>query len=298
MYTLRRSGITLQFEGAKGARLTQAGDLQIHLENGILILDRPAAYQMTAAGRKTIHAAYIIASDGAIKFSIGRYDHTLPLVIDPALSYATYLDKLSLNVAAVAVDGAGSTYVTGITFSSSYPITPGILQSTCMTCSSNGPTVFVTKLNPAGTAQVYSTYLGGSAYNQPFGLAVDGTGNAVVVGRTQSTDFPVKSPIGVGTAGNGTQFGFVSSLTPDGSALNYSSLLGGGSQPYQSSTTIVNAVAFDANGNAYISGTTDSPEFSDYAGRTEFWNSAVSCVNCLCFKVCAGGLARLQCADR
>ncbi len=132
------SRIALQFEGAKGAHLTQAGDLQIHLENGILILDRPVGYQMTAAGRKPVHAAYVIASDGAIKFRIGRYDHTLPLVIDPALSYATYLDKQSLNVAAIAVDGAGSTYVTGITFSSSYPITSGAFQSTCKTCSSMG----------------------------------------------------------------------------------------------------------------------------------------------------------------
>jgi len=57
----------------------------------------------------------------------------------------------------------------------------------------------VTKLNPASTAQVYSTYLGGSAYNQPLGLAVDGNGNAAVVGRTQATDFPVKGPIGSGT---------------------------------------------------------------------------------------------------
>ncbi len=259
------SSIAFRFEGAKEVSLTKAGDLQIGLNNGILVLDRPIAYQVTAAGRQQIDATYTIARNGVIKFKVGKYDRTLPLVIDPALSYATYLDTLSLNVSAIAVDSAGSTYVTGITFSSSYPVTPGAFQTTCHGCPS-GPTVFVTKLNSAGTAQVYSTYLGGSAYNQPFGLAVDGNGNAVVVGYTQSTDFPVKNPVGSGTVGTGTEFGFVSSLTPDGSALNYSSLLGGGSQAYQSSVSIVNAVAIDGTGNAYISGTTDSPVFPTTPG--------------------------------
>jgi hypothetical protein len=254
------SRIAFQFDGVRKASLSKGGDLQLHLDEGVLVLDKPVAYQMTSIGRTMVDAAYMIGRNGAIQFRIGRYDHKLPLVIDPALSYATYLDTLSLGVTAVAVDGAGSTYIAGYTFSSSYPATPSAFQSVCTACP-NGPTVFVTKLNSTGTAEIYSTFIGGSSYNQPFGMAVDANGNAVVVGYTQSTDFPVKNPIGSGTVGTGTQFGFISSLSPDGSTLNYSSLLGGGSQAFQSSTTIANAVAIDANGNAYVAGTTDSPVF-------------------------------------
>jgi hypothetical protein len=259
------SRIAFEFKGVKEFSLSNEGDLQLHLDDGVLVLDRPVAYQMTSTGRNAVDAAYKIGFNGTIQFRIGKYDHTLPLVIDPALSYATYLDKLSLGVSAIATDGTGSTYIAGYTFSSSYPATAGAFQSACKACPT-GPTVFVTKLNATGTAEIYSTFIGGSSYNQPFGMAVDANGNAVVVGYTQSTDFPVKNPIGSGTVGTGTQFGFISSLSPDGSTLNYSSLLGGGSQAFQSSTTIANAVAIDANGNAYVTGTTDSPVFPTTPG--------------------------------
>jgi Abnormal spindle-like microcephaly-assoc'd, ASPM-SPD-2-Hydin/Beta-propeller repeat len=264
------SAIRFRLEGAEGVDLSSSGDLQIHLHEGTLILDKPMAYQLTPSGRKPVSAAFAIAKNGEIKFQVGAYDRKRPLIIDPALSYATYLDKLSVYVGAIATDASGATYITGITFSSSYPVTSGAFQTACVACASNQPAVFVTKLDATGTSQVYSTFLGGSAYSQSFGLAVDGNGNAVVVGYTQSTDFPVKNPVGSGTVATGTQFGFISSLTADGSALNYSSLLGGGNQPYQSSTTIANAVAVDAAGNAYISGTTDSPVFPVTTGALNF----------------------------
>jgi hypothetical protein len=259
------SRIAFEFDGVRKTSLSKEGDLQLHLDEGVLVLDKPVAYQMTSTGRTVVDAAYMIGRNGAIQFKIGKYDHTLPLVIDPALSYATYLDTLSLGVTAIAVDRTGSTYIAGYTSSSSYPVTSGAFQSVCTACP-NVLSVFVTKLNPAGTAEIYSTLIGGSAYSQPFGMAIDANGNAVVVGYTQSTDFPIKNPIGSGTVGTGTQFGFISSLSPDGSTLNYSSLLGGGSQAFQSSTTIANAVAIDANGNAYVTGTTDSPVFPTTPG--------------------------------
>jgi hypothetical protein len=141
------SRIAFEFEGVRKASLSKDGDLQLHLDEGVLVLDKPVAYQMTSTGRTVVDAAYMIGRSGAIQFKIGRYDPTLPLVIDPALSYATYLDKLSLGVTAIAVDGTGSTYIAGYTFSSSYPATSGVFQSVCTACP-NGPTVFVTKLNP------------------------------------------------------------------------------------------------------------------------------------------------------
>ena len=251
------TAIRFRLEGTDGVELLPSGDLQIHLHEGTLVLNKPVAYQLAPGGHEQVSAAFTIAKNGEIKFQVGAYDHTRPLIIDPALSYATYLDTMSLYVGAIAVDSTGATYITGMTFSSSYPVTSGAFQTTCAACASNQSAVFVTKLDATGTSQVYSTFLGGSAYSQSFGLAVDANGNAVVVGLTQASDFPVKNPVGSGTVGNGTQLGFISSLTADGGALNYSSLLGGGS----GLPTLVNAITIDGNGNSYISGTTSSPAF-------------------------------------
>jgi hypothetical protein len=190
--------------------------------------------------------------------SVNKYDAKRPLIIDPALTFATYLDTGSDYVYGVATDASGDTYVTGLTFSSTFPTTSGALQTT----SSNQAMVYVTKLNPEGTAQIYSTLLGGSSYNQPFGIAVDGNGNAVVTGYTWSTDFPVKNPVATVSHNVGDSYGFIASLTSDGNALNYSSILGGG-------YTVSNAVAIDIAGNAYITGITDSPLFPVTAGALQ-----------------------------
>src|SRR5207244_10403011 len=86
----------------------------------------------------------------------------------------------------IAVDAAGNAYVTGDTNSADFPTTAGAFQTT----SSGGTDAFVTKLNPAGSALVYSTFLGGSSFDQGSGIAVDASGDAYVTGRTFSTDFP------------------------------------------------------------------------------------------------------------
>jgi hypothetical protein len=97
--------------------------------------------------------------------------------------------------------------------------------------------------------------------DRSFGIVVDGNGNAIVVGETQSLDFPVKNAIPVGYTGYGNEMGFVTSLSSDGSSLNYSSLLGGARTNSGGSMTYASAVAVDAIGNAYVTGRTDSPAF-------------------------------------
>ena len=180
-------------------------------------------------------------------------------MIDPALDFATYLDQLSDTVYAVATDDASNTYIAGITFNTTYPVTAGAFQTQCAPCANQKPAVFVTKLNATGTAQVYSTFLGGSGYNQPSGIAVDGNGNAIVTGGTQSSDFPVKNPVSSVTSNNGDSHAFVSSLKADGSALNYSSVMGGNS-------TGSSGIALDVQGNAYITGWTDSAAYPITSG--------------------------------
>jgi hypothetical protein len=179
-------------------------------------------------------------------------------VIDPVLDYSTYLANLSLYVYSAAVDAPDNTYIAGLTFSSSYPVTSGAVQTTCASCP-NKPDIFITKLNATGTAQVYSTFLGGSDIDQPYSIAVDSSGDAIVVGYTGSADFPLKNAIGSGPPA--TYNGFVTSLAPDGASLNFSSTLGGNGSENGAGPTYASGVATDASGNVYVGGTAGSPIF-------------------------------------
>ena len=170
--------------------------------------------------------------------------------VDPtgsSLVYSTYLGGSGAEWGyAIAVDSGGNAYVTGITFSTDFPTTAGAFQP----AGSSG--AFVTKLDPAGSALVYSTYLGNGAQGR--GIAVDGDGNAYVTGVTDSADFPTTAGAYQATYG-GTQAGsggdaFVTKLDPAGSALVYSTYLGGNGSDWG------NGIAVDAAGNAYVTGTT------------------------------------------
>jgi hypothetical protein len=251
------SRIAFQLDEARSVTLEDDGDLRIGLADGAITFERPVAYQMVAGVRRNVDAAFSVDHDGTVRFQIGSYDKAEKLVIDPVLSFATYLDSVSDGVDAIATDASGNTYITGYTFNSKFPVTSGAYDTKCAACANNTAAVYVTKLNAAGTAQIYSTFLGGSAYNQPIGLAVDSNGNAVVTGRTSSTDFPMKNPISAGLPSG--EDGFVASLAPDGSSLNFSSLLGGTSTQGTSATTYPGGIAVDASGNVFVSGVTQSP---------------------------------------
>src|SRR5207249_1165657 len=107
------------------------------------------------------------------------------------LLYSTYLGNNGGDRAnGIALDGSGNAYVTGYTFSTNFPTTSPLQGS-----NAGGNDVFVTKINAAGSARVYSTYLGGSGHDYGYGIAVDGLGNAYVAGSTNSTDFPTMNPL-------------------------------------------------------------------------------------------------------
>lgn len=244
--------IALGFTGMHHLQLTPAGDLLIQTTQASIEFHRPFAYQETSSGRKEVPVAYHIRNNRAT-FDVGTYDRSLPLIIDPVLDYSTFLADAAISTAHIATDSAGNTYITSLVFDPTYPTTAGSLQPTCASCASNLPDVVVTKLSADGSGQVYSTFLGGTNYDEPFGIAVDGNGNAIVVGRTQSADFPVKNPASTPTV---TDFSaFVSSLSADGSALNYSTLLGSGF------SVLATSVAVDSSGNAYVTGNTSDATF-------------------------------------
>ncbi|NYF49829.1 choice-of-anchor D domain-containing protein [Tunturiibacter gelidoferens] len=255
------SSIRLQLDGARKVDLTGSGDLRISLDESEITLRHPHAYQMIGGDRREVPAQFVLA-DGAVSFHLGDYDRTQPLVIDPVLDYSTFLGNASVSVTAVAVDAGGDTYITG-----EAPVAfPAMANpATCNSCvtGTNKLAVFVTKLNPAGTAVIYSTFIGGSVdpYNGPStdqstALTVDASGDAIVAGSQASADFPLKNPIS--SAAANFDNGFVLSLTPDGSAFNFSSRLGGGSSVSQSDMVYPESLTTDTTGNVYVAGLSES----------------------------------------
>ena len=181
------------------------------------------------------------------------------------LVYSTYLGGSdSEGASSIAVDANGSAYLTGGTRSADFPITAGAFQATLP-----GPSAaFVTKLDPAGSTLVYSTYLGGSSASGESAsrIAVDGDGNAYVVGSTSSNDFPTAAAFQPSLAG-GSRFGafnaFVTKFNPTGSTLVFSTYLGGTSDRAGDSAS---GIAVDAGGNAYVTGYTTSTNFPTTPG--------------------------------
>lgn len=213
------------------------------------------------AGRFTLDA------QNRVHFALGAYNHAQPLVIDPVLVYSTYLGGSGGDTAnAITVDAAGNAYVAGRTASTNFPVTPGAFQGTNDGAANGFSNAFITKLNPGGTALVYSTYLGGSggvdlygesAGDQGSGLAIDSSGNVYVTGEAVSSDFPV-TPGAFQTTSPG-QAAFVTKLNPTGTALVYSTFLGGIGDKYGWGNTT--ALAVDGSGDAYIAGATSSTTF-------------------------------------
>jgi hypothetical protein len=168
-----------------------------------------------------------------------------------ALAYSTLLGGAALDVGfGVAVDGGGNAYVTGDTLSPDFPSTPGAFDTT-----HNGAVdAFVTKLNRDGSALVWSSFLGGSGFDDGLAVAVDLHGSAYVTGGTESPDFPTTARAYQRTL-KGSRDAYLSKFSPDGSMLAYSTLLGGSGFDYG------DAVAVDRQANAYVTGGTNSADF-------------------------------------
>ena len=245
--------IRMRLSSKARTSLSKKGVLSIALPGGTLHMQKPAVYQQQAGLKQPREGSFQLFPDGTIGFTVGAYDHTRPLVIDPVLSYATYLSPLSPQAIAVATDASSNTYVTGVT-SLGYPVTPGALQA-CADCTSYVGYTFVSKLSADGTTLLYSTVLGGNGGSQPTAIAVDASGNALVSGTTEATDFPVKSGQPTLQSINPTN-GYLISLSPDGSSLNFGTLLGVGPSATNAAATYTAALALDAAGNAYVTGTT------------------------------------------
>ena len=252
------------------------GDLVVEADSGEVRFHKPVVYQeqwpvtsdewqdITDHGRRTtdalsLHSSpgtrhflegrYVLTADNGVRFEVPRYDKSRPLVIDPVLSYSTYLGGSANDFGlGITVDSSGNAYVVGDTGSTNFP-TVNPFQASLKGTSS----AFVTKINAAGTALMYSTYLGGSGnFDRGEGIAVDSSGNAYVAGTTDSTDFPTANPFQA-TCGGGCAF--VTKFNAAGSALVYSTYLGG------SINNFGHGISVDSLGNAYVTGGTSSTDF-------------------------------------
>ncbi|MGH2359169.1 MAG: SBBP repeat-containing protein, partial [bacterium] len=267
------SAITMAFTGVDQLSLDGQGDAVLKTGIDEVRLKKPFVYQEKDGRKAEVDGRYLVKDRNQLAFHVEEYDADRPLIIDPTLSYSTYLggngddSSASLLAAAatsssIAADAAGNAYVTGSTLSTNFPTTTGAFQT------GTGPPAadaFVTKLNPAGTALVYSTYLGGNGDDSGTSIAVDTDGNAYVTGTTVSADFPgpggTASKIGAGPNGAGGD-AFVAKLNLTGTALVYSTYLGG------SGLDVANSLAIDteASPNAYVTGSTTSDDFPTTPG--------------------------------
>ena len=261
-------------------RIDANGDLEIAAKGGEIRFHKPQVYQeqstfdspqltvqnetrkpkvvnrqSTVVHRQFREGHFSLDAQNRVHFALGPYDHAKPLVIDPVLSYSTYLGGSGNDYGyAIAVDSSGNAYVTGQTASVDFP-TAKPLQS-----SLNGmANAFVSKLNATGSALVYSTYLGGHGIDGGHGIAVESLGNVYVGGITSSTNFPTVHPIQASNNSPALGTGFVAKLNVLGSTLLYSTYLGGSGG--DNGGDAVNALGVDSSGETLVTGKTFSTDF-------------------------------------
>ena len=277
------SRIVWRIDGAR-ASVDAEGNLALSAPNGPASFKKPVLYQLDGDKKTSVEGRFAVAGN-RIRFRLGNYDHSRALIIDPVLSYASYLagsstdhigwttgpGNLAVGISqGLAVDSAGSVYVAGDTYSIDFP-TKDPYQSAPPAKGPAGspvgpgvwPSAFVTKFSPDGSSLIYSTYLGGNGYDYIYAIAVDSGGSAYVTGQTNSANFPVTAgayqtvcdpnptnqpPPYTATCYSSNVSAFVTKLNATGTGLVYSTFLGGYAYDYAT------AIAVDSGGRAYIAG--------------------------------------------
>jgi hypothetical protein len=269
--------IRLGITGSDNVQVDEQGGLVVHAGGMEIRQPRPSVYQEIDGVRRDVGGDFVLESGVSrqpsagsgyqIGFKIGAYDASRPLVIDPVvLDYSTYLGGPNNDYAyGVAVDQAGSAYVAGLTYGG-FPVVNSLQQY------GGGGDAFVAKLSPDGSRLEYATYLGGSYFDAASGIAVDSTGAAYVTGVTESEDFPVTPGAFQTVIGGGHCKGdwacsdaFVTKMSPDGSALVYSTFLGG------VESEAGDGIAVDNTGSAYVKGHTNSADFPTLNAAQPKW---------------------------
>jgi hypothetical protein len=281
--------IGFHFTGARHVKTDDSGNLVISSTAGDVLLHKPVAYQEQNGARQIVDARFALKADNQVSFELGSYDRSRELVIDPTVTYSTYLGGSAEDEGyGVAFDASGNAYVTGQTSSSDFPSVGGLGPNP----NASGFSVFVTKIASSGSSLIYSTYVGGTSEDSSAnGIAVDGSGNAYVAGGTTAPDFPTHGAYQGSYGGGGDAFVF--KLSSTGASLTYSTYLGG------SGADLALGIAIDSSNNAYVTGSTESSGFpgtstsavqSAYGGGTDaFVTKLNSTGNSLLYSTYLGG---------
>ncbi|MDX2181877.1 MAG: SBBP repeat-containing protein, partial [Bryobacteraceae bacterium] len=246
----RPEAIRMRVRGAEGLRLTDRGEVEIGTNLGPVALKKPLAYQQFDGERREVKVRYRIEENRDLTFELGPYDSSRPLTIDPTVVYATGFGGGTSGPTpyGIARDSDGNIYVVG---SASIP-NLGIVGGQGI---SGGVDVYVAKFNPAGTALLFSTFVGGGNNDWAFGgIKLDASGNMYVGGYTQSTDFPLVNAAQGAFAG-GTYDAFLFRLNSAGTSFGYSTYWGGSDFDW------LQGLAVSPGGEAVIVGYTHSGNF-------------------------------------
>jgi uncharacterized protein (TIGR03437 family) len=221
--------------------------------NGDLLLGNGMRWRKPVArqGEREIAARFVRKGAGEYGIGVSGYDRTRELVIDPVLTYGTYVGGSQTDdVRGVAVDAEGNTYVVGSTVSTDFP-------GTSRGQTFGGQDAFVAKLNSAGNQLIWATYIGGVGTDTGSAIAVDANGAVYVAGQTASNNFPVTETAAQKLLGGGSGVTdvFVAKLSPTGESIVYATYLGG------SQSEVGTAIKVDGTGAAYVAGRTDSTDF-------------------------------------
>lgn len=252
----------LEFNGAKAVAV-EGGALVIRTAGEDLRLEAPRVYQEMDGLRQPVQASFTMRGPNRAGFSIGNYDRSRELIIDPILTFSTYFGGSGdEHATSVAVDGSFNIYIAGSTNSPNLPAV-----ATFQTALAGPQNVYVAKISPPLGSIVaaldYVTYLGGNGTDTPVGIEVDGRGDAFVAGTTSSTNFPTTAtnayqPVAK-SGSTGTTHVFVTELNSGPSpaaatTLPYSTYLSG------TGTDAASGMTIDAQGNVYVTGTTSSQD--------------------------------------
>jgi uncharacterized repeat protein (TIGR01451 family) len=252
--------IRFAFEGIEDLRIAPDGALELSTSSGLLRQHAPSAYQLSGATRIPVVASYYRTGHRKIGIRLGAHDPKSSVIVDPVLSYSTFLGPtsgphdgtlVSSPGYRVAVDSLGSAYIFGNTSSPLFPGAGGSVSGTLHGSSD----LYVAKLSPDGSTLLWATYLGGNGLDEFGGIAVDTAGRVYLCGTTSSTDFP--TTVGGFLQSPSIPFynqAFVTVLNSSGTGLVYSSYLGGGGERAY-------AIAVGPNSVAYLTGYTTSPDF-------------------------------------
>ncbi|MDD5140882.1 MAG: SBBP repeat-containing protein [Verrucomicrobiales bacterium] len=270
--------IAIRFTGADKISVNAQGELVLKLGQDEILQPRPVIYQTVAGVRREVSGGYKMLDANNVAFTVGSYDRTLPLVIDPVLDYSTYFGGTDKDTAwSVAVNQTdGSVYIAGQTLSKkaikntkyqgefiqgSPFSTPGAIQEDFGGGKLTGDG-FVARFDATGTNLIYLTYLGGNGDDFVSSVAVDATGNAFVTGFTTSPNFPTTNalyPTIHGILNKRTKAysgdAFIAELDAGGSNLVFSTYLGG------SGLDAANGIALDLSGNIFVAGGTTSTNY-------------------------------------